>query len=55
MYIGMNPGSIVMENDHLEILVDAGTGKVFSEAWKWRPEVSMGPVGPAGSEGPTGP
>lgn len=34
----MNPGLIVMENDYLEILIDAGTGKVFGESKKWRPE-----------------
>lgn len=35
--IWMNKGSVVMENDYLEILIDAGTGKVFSIDGKWRP------------------
>lgn len=38
----MNNGFIVMENDYWEILIDAGTGKVFGESRKWRTEPNPG-------------
>jgi hypothetical protein len=42
----LSAGFIVMENDYLEILIDAGTGKVFSESSKWRPEPALAAPAP---------
>lgn len=39
-------GYVVLENDYLEILIDGGTGKVLSEARKWRPEPAFADLAP---------